>query len=161
MHSKPLAGKTLFLTGSTVVQSVNEQIVQLGGTVLNYPLIEIVENVSNEEQTYIRKLSSYQWLIFTSQNAVTYFLEKCQKSNVEIPTAHKIAAVGMKTAALLKKHGFEIDFMPSVFSADVFVKEFSLAQNETALFLCGSLAKSTIHDVTGADEWIVYETRTW
>ena len=66
----------------------------------------------------------------------------------------------MKTAALLKKHGFEIDFMPSVFSADVFVKEFSLAQNETALFLCGSLAKSTIHDVTGADEWIVYETRT-
>ncbi|AWE08187.1 uroporphyrinogen-III synthase [Lysinibacillus sp. 2017] len=160
MLSKPLAGKTLILTGSSVVQSVIKQIEQYGGKVLSYPLIETVEKVSKEEQTNLRNLSNYQWLIFTSQNAVISFIAKCERYSVQVPTKLKIAVVGEKTAALLKQHGFSIHFMPSVFSADVFVKEFSLANNEKALFLRGSMAKNTIHEGTGADEWIVYETKT-
>ena len=158
MPSKLLSGKTIILTGSTIVNSVVELIEQNGGKVLTYPLIETVEKVSKEEQTYLSKLSSYDWLIFTSQNAVKGFMAKCDRHGVTVPKELKIAAVGEKTAAILQQHGFTIHFMPSVYSADVFVKEFSLVDGETALFLRGSMAKGTIHNGTGADEWTVYET---
>lgn len=159
MQSNALADKTIILTGSSVVQSVQQLIKLHGGNVLSYPLIETVEKVSKEEQTYLSNLSNYQWLIFTSQNAVTYFIAKCERHHIQLPKSVKIAAVGNKTAQTLKQHHIEVDFMPSVFSADVFVKEFLLDEGEQALFLKGNLAKNTIHEATGADEWIVYETQ--
>lgn len=159
MHSNALANKTIILTGSTVVMSVKELIIQHGGQVFCYPLIETVEKVTPEEQTYLQKVSMYDWLIFTSQNAVEFFVNKLERSQVKMPHHCKIAAVGEKTAALLKHYGFTIDFMPTIYSADVFVQEFKLQPNEQVLFVRGSMAKSTIHDGTGADEWTVYETR--
>ena len=159
MHNNALTNKTIILTGSTVVQSVQQLIAQHGGKVLSYPLIETVEKVSKEEQTYLSNLSNYQWLIFTSQNAVISFMTKCERYRIQLPKSIKVAAVGKKTAALLKQHHIEIHFMPSVFSADVFIKEFQLVEGEKALFVKGSLAKNTIHEGTGADEWIVYETQ--
>ena len=49
--------------------------------------------------------------------------------------------------------------MPTTYSADVLVKEFHLKEQEQALFVRGSIAKSTIRDALGADEWTVYETK--
>lgn len=72
MHSKALANKTIILTGSSVVMSVKELITQHGGQVYCYPLIETVEKVTMEDQTYLNNLETYHWLIFTSQNAVTF-----------------------------------------------------------------------------------------
>lgn len=154
-----LATKSIILTGSQVVMSVKQLITQHGGKVFCYPLIETVEKVTKEEQTYLRNLKAYCWLIFTSQNAVKFFVNKLERHKVSLPKHIKIAAVGEKTAALLNQHGLTIDFMPTIYSADVFIQEFELAANERALFLRGSMAKSTIHDGTGADEWTVYETK--
>lgn len=159
MHSKALANKTIILTGSSVVMSVKELITQHGGQVYCYPLIETVEKVTMEDQTYLTNLESYHWLIFTSQNAVTFFVDKLARAQATVPSTLKIAAVGEKTAALLNQHGLTIHFMPTVYSADVFIQQFKLPSNERALFVRGSMAKSTIHDGTGADEWTVYETR--
>lgn len=159
MHSKALANKTIILTGSSVVMSVKELITQHGGQVYCYPLIETVEKVTMEDQTYLNNLETYHWLIFTSQNAVSFFVDKLERALVTVPSTLKIAAVGEKTATLLNQHGFKIHFMPTVYSADVFIQQFELLPNERALFVRGSMAKSTIHDGTGADEWTVYETR--
>lgn len=159
MPSNVLLGKTLIITGSAVVRSVEQLIEQHDGKVYNYPLIETVEKVSKEDEFYFRELPAYQWLIFTSQNAVKSFIDKCIRHEQTIPATMKIAAVGEKTAALLQEHGYEIHFMPTVYSADVFVKEFSMEPGERALFVRGSMAKKTIHEGTGADEWTVYETR--
>ncbi|MEK3766556.1 MULTISPECIES: uroporphyrinogen-III synthase [unclassified Solibacillus] len=159
MPSNALLGKTIIITGSAVVQSVQQLIEQHGGKVYNYPLIETAEIVSDEDNIYTANLDSYQWLIFTSQNAVTSFINKCERSRIKVPSSIKVAAVGEKTATLLQQHGYSIHFMPTVYSADVFVKEFVMEPTERALFLRGSMAKSTIHNGTGADEWTVYETR--
>ncbi|MER2114650.1 MAG: uroporphyrinogen-III synthase [Solibacillus isronensis] len=159
MPSNALLGKTLIITGSAVVRSVEQLIEQHDGKVYNYPLIETVEKVSKEDEYYFRELPAYQWLIFTSQNAVKSFIDKCIRHEQTIPGTLKIAAVGEKTAALLQEHGYEIHFMPTVYSADVFVKEFSMEPGERALFVRGSMAKKTIHEGTGAEEWTVYETR--
>lgn len=159
MPSNALLGKTLIITGSAVVRSVEQLIEQHDGKVYNYPLIETVEKVSKEDEFYFHELPAYQWLIFTSQNAVKSFIDKCIRLVQTVPATMKIAAVGEKTAALLQEHGYEIHFMPTVYSADVFVKEFSMEPGERALFVRGSMAKKTIHEGTGADEWTVYETR--
>lgn len=159
MPSNALLGKTLIITGSAVVSSVEQLVEQHHGKVYNYPLIETVEKISDEDEFYFRELPSYQWIIFTSQNAVKSFVDKCTRYNFEIPASMKIAAVGEKTAALLQQHGYGIQFMPTVYSADVFIKEFAMAPGERALFVRGSMAKNTIHEGTGADEWTVYETR--
>lgn len=159
MQSNKLANKTIILTGTSYTQKVAELITAHGGKVLSYPLIEVVERISLEDRQWLEQVPSYDWLIFTSQNAVTSFIAKCMRHGVAYQTIHcRIAAVGEKTAALLRRYGLAIHFIPSVYSADVFVQEFALRKDERALFLRGGMAKSTIHDGTGADEWTVYET---
>ena len=160
MHSNLLAGKTIILTGSSVVKSVSEMIEQNGGEVKHFPLIEIVEKGSKEDMEIVRNLHLYNWLIFTSQNAVRYFLKKCERHEFQLTNLNaKIIAVGEKTAKQLKDAKLFVHFMPSTYSADVLVKEFQLAENEKGLFIRGSIAKSTITDALNTDEWIVYETR--
>ena len=160
MQSKPLSGKTVILTGSGVVQSVVSMVEANGGCVKSFPLIETVEKITEDDAHWLAKLQAYDWLIFTSQTAVISFVAKCIRHGVAYTElSQKIAAVGEKTAELLRNANLNVHFIPSIFSADVFVKEFQMEQGERALFLRGSMAKSTIRDGTGADEWTVYETR--
>ena len=74
----------------------------------------------------------------------------------------KIAAVGEKTAKMLENNHFKISFMPSVYSADVFVKEFPLVagDNPTCLFIRGKKAKDTLKKSLPftIEEWNVYDT---
>ena len=158
MPSK-LAGKTIILTGSHVVGSVKKLVEQHGGQVQHFPLIKTVEKINADDAEWLARLVSYDWLIFTSQNAVTCFLAKCIRHQVDYAKLpHKIAAVGEKTAQGLRNAGLDVHFMPTTYSADVFVQQFQMEPGERALFLRGSMAKSTIHDGTGAEEWTVYET---
>jgi uroporphyrinogen-III synthase len=159
MPSK-LAGKTIILTGSSVIQPIAQLIEQHGGTFLHFPLIETVELIEREDAQRLAQLRQYDWLIFTSQNGVTSFLAKSARHQVAMPKHLKIAAVGEKTAARLQENGLQVDFMPTVYSADVFVQQFALAEGERALFLRGSLAKDTIRANLAVDEWTVYETKT-
>ena len=160
MDSNLFAGKTIILTGSSVVQSVSQLIEQNAGEVKHFPLIEIVENISPTDEEMVQKLHCYNWLIFTSQNAVRFFLQKCERYNYKINNLNtKIVAIGDRTAKHLLQAKLFVHFMPSTYSADVLVKEFQLAEGEKALFIRGSLAKSTIKDALNADEWTVYETR--
>lgn len=154
-----LFGKTIILTGTSVVKSVIQLIEQHGGQAAHFPLIEIVETVSPNDAMRLQRITGYDWLIFTSQNAVESFLEKCMRHQYELPATMKIAAVGEKTAQLLNEAGLPVHFMPTIYSADVFVREFQLAPGERALFLRGSMAKATIREGTGANEWTVYETQ--
>lgn len=160
MLSNLLASKTIILTGSTVVKSVSQLIEQNGGEAKHFPLIEIVEKISQADEIVIGNLHSYNWLIFTSQNAVRYFLDKCERHQFSLANLNaKIVAVGEKTAKQLKDAKLFVHFMPSTYSADVLVKEFQLEEGEKGLFIRGSIAKSTITDALKIDEWTVYETR--
>ncbi|WP_416144463.1 uroporphyrinogen-III synthase [Planococcus koreensis] len=93
-------------------------------------------------------------MIFTSANSADAF------GQLHIRTNAKIAAVGEKTADKLAQYGYETHFMPSVYSADVFVQEFpAVAGDAKCLFIKGSLAKNTIASMPlQVDEWIIYET---
>ena len=162
MPTNRLRGKTIVLTGTNKTLSIKELIEENGGECAVLPLIEAKEQQSPDDAGRLAELHRYDWLIFTSQNAVEAFIAKCRRAEVEVRgLGCKIAAVGARTTSLLEKHGLNVHFMPTTFSADVFVEEFPKVakQEERKLFLRGNLAKSTIRQgVPNVTEWTLYET---
>ncbi|RHW33373.1 uroporphyrinogen-III synthase [Lysinibacillus yapensis] len=162
---KPLEGKTVVVTGSSKTSAVLSRIEQLGGEAFFLPLIETREIIEEHDFEKLKQAFAFDWLIFTSQNAVEAFFEKIKRHRVN-PARFigKIAAVGSKTAKLLENNGFHVSFVPSIFSADVFVKEFpKVADNSPeCLFLRGGKAKDTIKKGLPfrVAEWTVYDTYT-
>lgn len=162
MSSNRLREKTIVLTGTHKTLSIKKLIEENGGECAVFPLIEAKELESSEDAVQLAELNGYDWLIFTSQNAVQVFIDKCQRAKIDVRNLTcSIASVGTQTTALLERYGLKVDFMPSTFSADVFVKEFPQVAQETErkLFIRGSLAKPTIRNgIANVTEWTVYET---
>ncbi len=157
-----LRGQTIVFTGQPRTNEALLEVERMGGRSQIFPLIQTHE-VTTQDETFIAELRSYDWLIFTSQNAVAAFEQKLVRHNVRINHLPcKIAAVGSKTAEAIQKVGFRVSFMPTIYSADVFIQQFPMAssRSERCLFIKGSLAKKTIKEglVQSVDEWTVYET---
>lgn len=162
MH-KPLEGKTILLTGTKKTQSIIDQIQRLGGEAVVCPLIKTVEVIQEDDLERLTLCRTYDWLIFTSQNGVEFFWKKLVRHQFPLSQiSSKIAAVGEKTAELLKRYGFSVHFTPSVFSADTFVQEFPSVSGHSpkCLFIRGELAKDTLRKGLPfpIDEWTVYTT---
>lgn len=164
MSSKlPLKDEVIVLTGTSITKAAQSSIEALGGEAIHLPLIETAAIDSLDDVASLQKSQQVDWLIFTSQNAVHAFVEKMQRfSFTANDWQNQIAVVGKKTADSLMEVGFDIDFMPSVFSADVMVKEFNpfIDERTKCLFIRGSMAKNTIVDglLCEVETWTIYET---
>jgi len=161
--SEPLKGETIVFTGTPKSRDVFELVEQYGGKPVSLPLIEVAECSEPTDKLRLEACATYDWLIFTSQSAVDAFDAKLKRFDItaeSIPS--NIAAIGTRTAAALEKIGFTVHFIPTVFSADVFVKEFDPKENDLRrlLFLKGSIAGATISEELPfeVDEWTVYTT---
>lgn len=162
-NNLPLQGKTIILTGTTKTSTIIEEITALGGLPVVTPLIETCELIDQNDSVQLEYARQFDWLIFTSQNAVDAFARKMKRFNLSPwHFQGKIASIGTKTTEALEEIGFTISFMPSVFSADVFVKEFPKVAGDhpTCLFIRGEKAKKTLKDGLPYElkEWTVYET---
>ncbi|MGE7912887.1 uroporphyrinogen-III synthase [Lysinibacillus xylanilyticus] len=159
----PLEGKTIILTGTSKTTTIIDDITALGGQAVIAPLIETCELINRNDDVQLESARQFEWLIFTSQNAVDAFASKMQRFNLSTENFQvKIASIGSKTTSALENLGFNVSFMPSIFSADVFVQEFpSVAgSNSTCLFIRGEKAKQTLKEGLPfkLEEWTVYET---
>ncbi|WP_040228974.1 uroporphyrinogen-III synthase [Bhargavaea cecembensis] len=158
-----LAGETVIFTGTPKAQEAVAAVRLYGGRPLILPLIKTVERVVPTDSLRMQTCTSYEWLIFTSANAVRVFGNKMENEGMtagDIPV--KIAAVGSETARALEEIGFTADFIPETYSADFFVEEFPdvSSEGERCLFVKGALAGDTIKEglPNEVDEWTVYET---
>lgn len=79
-----------------------------------FPVIEIrpVENNVALERAW-SKLECYDWIVFTSVNAVTVVFD--QFENRSLP---RVAAIGPKTAEALQNRGITPDFVPDEYVAE-------------------------------------------
>lgn len=161
----PLAGETVIFTGTPKSQEAADLVKSYGGTPISIPLIEVEEVVKQADLQKLRQAMKADWLIFTSQSAVAAFRAKMVRYEISASIFKgKVAAVGTRTAAALDRLGFTVSFIPSVFSADVFVKQFKPKESERlhVVFLKGSLAGSLIREQLSfhVSEWTVYETKS-
>lgn len=94
-----------------------ERLKELGAEVLLLPLIQFLEPENTSElDRAIRSLETFEWLIFTSANAVTFFLGRCRALGCW-PGGHtKIAAVGSVTRSMLEKERLQTSLVPTEFS---------------------------------------------
>ncbi|MCE4956247.1 uroporphyrinogen-III synthase [Macrococcoides caseolyticum] len=72
----------------------------------------------------------YDWLIFTSKNAVDTFF-----SNYPHVLFTSIAAIGEKTKAYLEDKGYPVDFVPSRYNQECFIAEMGNRFNEKTIGL--------------------------
>src|SRR5262249_31336516 len=96
--------------------SINSKLTDLGATVINLPTIEIVPPTSWAEiDSAIKKLTTYDWLIFTSTNGVDFFFRRLGELNHKnaLPSGLKICAVGPATGERLSKIGVKVNLVPA------------------------------------------------
>lgn len=103
----------------------------LGAEVIEFPTIEIVPPVSYEGlDMSIEKIKDYDWLIFTSRNAVKYFFRRFFEKDRDIRdlSGIKICSIGAKTAGEIKNYGLKVDLVPDEFHAEGLVEAFLKVQ---------------------------------
>ncbi len=127
-----LNGKTIVVTRAAAqAAELLQELQARGARVLECPTIEIIppENWGPVDQA-IRQLDGYQWLLFTSTNAVDQFLRRARSAGVEcrIP----IAVVGAATEARVASWGLRAAMVPQDFRAegllDIFPKHLTGAR---------------------------------
>lgn len=72
----------------------------------------------NEFLEALARITTYDWVIFTSPNGVTFFFDVLAtlKKDARIFGSTRLATLGAKTAEALKRFGIDADFVPTVFT---------------------------------------------
>lgn len=120
-EQRPLFGRTIVVTraaqqAGTLSRMLREQ----GARVLEMPATKIARLDTAGVQDAVSRLADYQWLVFTSQNAVAIFWEQLLGGSHDARSlaGRRIAAVGPGTASALLEHGIVVDVVPERFVAE-------------------------------------------
>ena len=90
-----------------------------------FPTIETKRlKLSEKDLSVIKNYSLFDFLIFTSANAVKFFFEIIEPRNFIAPNSLHIAATGEKTAKALETLKIKADIVPQVFSAEGLLEMF-------------------------------------
>jgi len=138
-ETKPLFSKSVLVTRP---KEQAEHFVRLleseGARAIEYPTIEIKAPASFRAlDRSIKNLRDYDWIVFTSVNGVSAFLERLRVKGKDLRELYgiKIAAIGEKTAESLELAGIGVDEVPGDFRAEGLIEIFSAMKVEGSKFL--------------------------
>ncbi len=118
----PLRGVTIGVTRPAAQAEPQVQaIVAAGGYPVLMPLIDIQPvDDWNAVDDCLQSLARYQWIAFTSANAVEQFLGRLTAIGRDVrQLAHcQLACIGASTAAALRKFSLQADLVPPAFRAE-------------------------------------------
>jgi len=122
---KPLNGmKVLITRPENDSASLSTKLQELGATTLDLPTIAIVPPEKTDKlDRAIRGAEGYDWIIFTSVNAVRSFHERAGILNVQFDNLKrtKVAAIGPATANALEQFGWKPDYVPEEYLSEKIV----------------------------------------
>jgi len=125
-----------------------------------FPVIEIraVEN-NTELDNAIKNLAKYDWVVFTSVNAVDICSPLLKGEGLGV----RFAAIGPKTAEALRKHDIEPDFIPEEYVAEAILPGLGDLRGKWVLLPRAEIArqempKSILKAGGIAHEIVVYQT---
>ncbi len=109
-----LNGKRIVVTRSREQsQALCQQFEALGATAVSFPVIQF-EPIP---QT-LDDLKQYDWILFTSVNAVRFFLAHRKPLSFNNQTTTSVGAVGSATLQVLEAANIQVDFVPTTFTGD-------------------------------------------
>lgn len=128
---------------------MQKQIESLGLQTYFYPSIAITKDtLTKNSQHNLSRIDSFDWIVFTSQNGVRFFIEDLTKLGISLESLKnkKIAAVGKKTAEVLMKYHLQVDFVPTKFTTETLALEFPEAAGKKIFMARANLASSTLKE---------------
>ncbi|HET9481845.1 MAG TPA: uroporphyrinogen-III synthase [Candidatus Polarisedimenticolia bacterium] len=123
----PLSGRTILVTRAREqAGALTEALAGLGAEVVEAPAIGFADPQSwGPVDAAIARLGSYDWLLFTSVNAVERFLSRAERAGGgPMPLVRasaggtRVAAIGAATAGALRVRGIQVAGVPSVSRAE-------------------------------------------
>lgn len=110
----------------TQSRSFIEKLEQIGAQVIIAPTIEVVPIEENSAviSKICKSISDYDWIIFTSANAVDYFMDFVD--DIRSFGSTRIACIGSGTSKALSKYKLVADFIPNSFVAEDLLESFPL-----------------------------------
>lgn len=161
-----LGKKCLIMRDVSQANSLIKGIRALGGIPFLVPLISFRKKVlTSDEIETINNLTRFNWIVFTSQNGVKFFMKHLTERNIMFPKHIKVAAIGKKTKQCLQEFHISPSFVPNKFTGDVLGLEMKevINKNEKICIVKGNLARDAAGCELrkfGADvhEIISYET---
>ncbi|WP_417909432.1 uroporphyrinogen-III C-methyltransferase [Candidatus Electronema sp. PJ] len=121
---RPLFGKRIIVTRTREQASeLVSKLEEYGAECLEYPTIHIEAVDEADSQVLnaaLANMLAYDWLLFTSLNAVTYFFKRLHEKGLDSRALApcKIGAVGKTTADELGKYGLRADLIPEKFTGE-------------------------------------------
>ena len=143
-ETRPLFGKRVLVTRALEQAGDFTRILEAqGADPIAFPTIKTTAPSSwNELDRAIKRLSSYDWTIFTSVNGVKYFFERLYKLGYDIRELKgvKICAIGPMTAKAVTDLGIKVDLMPKEFKAEGVLEAFGKRKIKGKKFLLARAA---------------------
>lgn len=129
----PLARKRIVLTRAPEqADDLAHQLERLGGEVLLLPTVAFAGPGDPAPlDRAIESLGNFHWVLFTSQNAVRFFAERCRALGRmdgndgwnSVAVRPLLAAVGPATAEAAAKQGLRVEFVASQFRGQALAEE--------------------------------------
>lgn len=148
---KPLSHRRILVTRSREqAGALSARLQEAGATPVEVPLIRIEDP---EDWTpldrAIERLGAYDWVVFTSGNAVEKFLGRLvgRGYSTQALSGLRIAAVGPATAGKLRAHGVSVVYQPERFDADALVEGLARSyemKNARVLFPAADIGRETV-----------------
>jgi uroporphyrinogen III methyltransferase/synthase len=173
-EQKPLRHKKVLVTRARAQSSrFSQDIRNQGGEAVEFPMIRIVKRIQEPALLQaLKELDRFDWLVFTSQNAVEVFFEALFYSGGDVRRLGqvKIAVVGNATAKALEIYHLHPDLVPETFVAESLWSELEplLTREDKVLLLQGDQARPflrakldqyahvtpvTVYDTVRETEW--------
>ncbi len=127
-ENRPLFGKKIVITRArTQASDLISKLSDLGAHCLEFPTIDIIAPANNTRlDQAIDNMASYDWIVFTSVNGVTFFFKRLFEKGYDTrKLGHlKSASIGPATRDRLLSYGLNSDIIPDSYRAESVVAAF-------------------------------------
>jgi uroporphyrinogen-III synthase len=123
-HEKPLEGKRIVVTRAPEqAGELVRTLEHMGAEIISLPSV-VFESPEDSRplDRALGELGSFDWVLFTSQNAVRFVSLRLEQLGLP-PTVRQVAAVGPATAEAAKLQGFHLDYVATNHTAHSLAKE--------------------------------------
>lgn len=127
-ETRPLLGKRIVVTRAREQASdLVKRMADLGAECLEYPTIKVVPAADAVPlDDAISRLSTYDWIVFTSVNGVAFFFARLFETDRDVRALNHLqtAAIGPVTSQRLRQFGLKSDIIPENYRAEAVVEAF-------------------------------------
>jgi uroporphyrinogen III methyltransferase/synthase len=134
-NAQPLRGRRVVVTrAGQQASGLVAQLASAGAEVIVLPAVSFLDPIeSHELDAAIAELGGFDWLVFTSANAVRFFVKRCRhRGRWPLPAALQCAVVGSATREALEQHAHKAALMPREASAAALAAELRAHWNNAA-----------------------------